>query len=249
MSVLSMPARFALAGILSVLLTGAALSGAWAQDAKTAETKATDAKPLGPIPGAGPVFIVIDPDRIRRESLAGKSINSEAEKYSKQFEDDNRKDEANLHAVELDLQKQRATMPQEQFAEKARAFDQKYGELQRTELRRRQAFERSFNAALLKWQQAMMDASRDVAAQHNADAVVQSQALLFYNTKWDVTNEIIDVMNKRVTKVDFPPPKLEPDTGAPLPGAAAAGAAPKQLQAQPQATQPAPSGGLKLPGN
>lgn len=200
MSVLSVSARFALAGILSAILAGVSVSAASAQDAKAADAK-TEAKPAS---GVGPVFIVIDPDRIRRESQAGKSINGEAEKYGKQIEEDNRKDESGLRSGEQELQKLRGTLPADQFAEKARTFEQKVAEVQRTELRRRQAFEKSYNTALIKWQQAMMDASRDVAAAHNADAVVQSQALLFYNTKWDVTNEIIDSMNKHVAKVDFP---------------------------------------------
>jgi Skp family chaperone for outer membrane proteins len=243
-----MPARFALAGILSALLAGASVSGASAQTTKPADAKSTDAKTLGPIPGQNPIFIVIDPDRIRRESMAGKSINSEAEKYGKQFEEQNQKDEATFRTEDQEFQKLRGTLTQEQLATKGHALELKYGEVQRVELRRRQAFEKSFNAAQLKWQQAMMEASRDIAAQHNADAVLQSQALLFFNTKWDVTNEIIDLMNKRLTKVDFPPPKVEADNGLPP---VSGGASSKQLQ--PGSVQApaagAPSGGLKLPQN
>jgi Skp family chaperone for outer membrane proteins len=229
------PALRALAGILSALIVASAAVAAQAQDTKPAAT----AK-VAPTPGAGPVFIVIDLERIRRESLAGKSINAEAEKYGKAVEDENRKAEAALRSGEQELQKQRGTLPAEQFAEKARAFEQKVSETQRTELRRRQALERSYNLAMVKWQQAMMEASRDVASSHNADAVVQSQALLFYNTKWDATNEVLDLMNKRVAKIDFPPPKMEPEAGAP---SAAQQSQPKQLQTSPQP----PSGGLKLP--
>jgi Skp family chaperone for outer membrane proteins len=248
MSVLSMTARVALAGLLSMVLAGAALTGALTQSAraadKPAETKTGDVKAAAPAGSpTGPVFIVIDPDRIRKESLAGKSLNAEAEKYGKQIDEENRKDESSFRVEEQEFQKQRGTLPQDQLTSRGRALEQRYGEVQRTELRRRQAFEKSFNMAMIKWQQAMMDASRDVAASHNADAVVQSQALLFYNTKWDVTNEIIDLMNKRVSKIDFPPPKLEPETGA-----AAGGAKDKQLQPSPQLqAQPQPSGGLKLP--
>jgi Skp family chaperone for outer membrane proteins len=242
MSMLSMPARLALAGIMSAALAVVALTGAMAQDAKAAdkpaEAKTSDAKPNGP------VFIVIDPDRILRESLAGKGLNVDAEKYGRQFEEENRKDELAVRSADQELQKQRGSLSQEQLAEKARGLDQRWGEVQRMELRRRQAFERSYNAARLKWQQAMMDASRDVAAAHNADAVVQSQALLFYNTKWDVTNEIIDLLNKRTTKIEFPAPKLEAEV---TPAPAAGGeTGKKQLQPSTQ-QQPQPSGGLKLP--
>ena len=243
MSGLARRPRGALAAMVSMFMAGALSAGFVAvAHAQTAQTKDAPAAAAKPAAGA-PVIVVIDAERVGRESLAGKSINTEAQKYDKSFTEDNRKDEAPLHTAEQELQKLRGTIPAEQFAEKARAFEQKMNELQRTEFKRRQAFEKSLNAATSKLREAVLEAAHDVALAHNADAVVQSQALLFYNTAWDVTNEVIDLMNKRVSKVDFPPPKIEPDV-PPVAGAAAqdpslAKPPPKQLQqAQPQ---------LKLP--
>jgi outer membrane protein len=235
-----MSVRPALAGMLSLLLVAAAGHSALADD--TATTKPAAAKPASS--GAtAPVIIVIDTDKIRRESAAGKSVDQQADVYGKAFEDQNRTDEAGLRAAQQEIQKQQGTLPQEQFAEKARQFDQKAGEVQRAELKRRQAFEKSFNAAILKWQQAMIDASRDVATAHNADVVMRSQALLFYNSNWDVTSEVIDLLNKRLSKVDFPPPKIEPDAPG-MAGAQDTGAAPtkesKEKKPKPQTLQLSP---------
>jgi Skp family chaperone for outer membrane proteins len=241
---LAMRSRDALAAVVSLAILGVASTGAMAQ---STQPKDAPAAPAAKPAASGPVLIVIDGERIRRESLAGKSFAAEAEKYDKSFTDEDRKEEAPLHATDQELQKLRGTIPQEQFTEKARAFEQKVAEVQHMEAKRHQAFERSYNAANYKLQQAILEAAHDVATAHNADVVLQSQALLFYNTGWDVTNEVIDLLNKRVTKVDFPPPKIEPDA----PGAAGATGATaedpgsakpaKQLQsAQPQ--QP-----LKLP--
>lgn len=220
MSKIRMHAQPVLAGMLSLLVAAAVVDNARADD--TTAAKAAPAKPAAA--NAAPVIIVIDTDKIRRESAAGKSVDQQAEVYGKTFEDQNRADEAGLRTTQQEIQKAQGTLPQDQFAEKARAFDQKAGEVQRAELKRRQAFEKSFNAAILKVQQAMIDATRDVATAHNADVVVRSQALLFYNTNWDVTSEVIDLMNKRLPKVDFPPPKIEPDAAG-VSGAQDAGTA------------------------
>lgn len=232
-----MSARPALAGMLSLFIAATAGQAAFADDTTAAKPAATKPASTG---ATAPVIIVIDTDKIRRESAAGKSVDQQAEAYGKNFEDQNRADEAGLRAAQQEIQKQQGTVPQEQFAEKARAFDQKAGEVQRAELRRRQAFEKSFNAAILKVQQAMIDATRDVATAHNADVVVRSQALLFFNSNWDVTTEVIDLMNKRLSKVEFPPPKVEPDVAGANGAAAGQDAAakdkkPKQtLQLSPQ---------------
>jgi Skp family chaperone for outer membrane proteins len=197
---------------LTMIIFGAialAANFARAQDATTAKPAAASSAS-----SAGPVIVVIDTDRIRRECLAGKSVDAEAGKYSRGIEDENRKEESALHATELELQKLRATLPQDQFAEKARAFEQKVAEVQRGELKRRQAFDKSANTAMGKVQRVMIEAARDVASAHNADLVIQSQALLFYVTAWDVTNEVLELMNKRVTQVDFQPPAIEADQPA-----------------------------------
>jgi Skp family chaperone for outer membrane proteins len=218
--------------------------GAMAQSTQPKDAPA--AKPAG----SAPVMIVIDGERIRQESLAGKSFSAEAEKYNKGFQEEDHKDEAPLHATDQELQKLRGTIPPEQFAEKARAFEQKVAEVQHVELKRHQAFERSLNAADYKLRQAILAAAHDVATAHSADVVLQSQALLFYNTSWDVTNEVIDLLNKRITKVDFPPPTIEPDQPG-APGATAAddaGTAKPAKPAKPPALQQAqPQQQLKLP--
>ena len=58
--------------------------------------------------------------------------------------------------------------------------------------------------------------------------MIQSQALLFYVTGWDVTNEVLDLMNQRVTQVEVQPPTVEPDQ----PAAAAPAEQPKAAKSK-----------------
>jgi len=209
-----------------VLTVGAALAlgVAWSGGAALAQDSA--AKPAAGAPTV-PVIIVIDPDRVVRESAAGKSVAVEADKYGKGFEEDSRKEEAGLQASAQEVQKQQASLTREQVDQKRGELEQRAAEIRRNELKRRQAFERSYNAAMDQVQQAMIDATREVALARRADVVLVRQALMFFNGQFDVTGEVIDLMNKRITKIDFPPPKIEAD----VPGAAGAPGA-----AQPQAS-------------
>ncbi len=240
---LSMRSRSVLVAAVSVAIAAAVVPGALAQSTQSKDASASAAKPAA----GAPVLVVIDAERIRRESLAGKSINAEAEKYDRSFREEAQKDEAPLRATQQELEKLRGKIPPEQFAEKARAFEQRVAEVQRIELKRRQALDKSYNTASYKWQQAMLDAAREVASNRNADAVLQSQALVFYNTGWDVTNEVIDLMNKRVSKIDFPPPKIEPDSPAIAGSAPQEGTAGKPQAKTLQSSQPQEQQQLKLP--
>ena len=234
------------------LASGAAL----AQDATT-KPAAAPAAAQAPAASEIPIVIVIDTDRIMRESAAGKSVNTEAEKYGKTFEDQSRKEETDLQAEVIDFQKQQGTLSKDQFETRRAQLEQKTAEVRRNELRRRQAFERSGNAAMGQVVDAMNNAAREVALAHHADLVVLRQALMFFNSKFDATQEVLDLMNKKVAKVDFPPPKLEDlpgdagAQGAATPAAPGAAAKPKPApSAAVKQTPPAASGGqlqLNLP--
>jgi Skp family chaperone for outer membrane proteins len=175
-----------------------------------------------------PIIVVVDTDRIRRETTAGRNLDAQAEKYGKALDEDNRRDEAALKADELALQQQRQSLPQDQFTEKTRAFEQRVSDAQRIELKRRQAFDKSFNAAALQLQHAAVDATHEVATARNADIVIVKQAVLFFNASMDVTQDIINLVNRRLPAVEFPPPKMEPDG----PQGSAATPSPSQAPAQ-----------------
>jgi Skp family chaperone for outer membrane proteins len=183
---------------------------------------ATTAKAAAPAAGApaSPVIVVIDPDRIRRESAAGKAVDIDLEKYGRAFDDENRKEEGGLQAAAQELDKDQKTLTKDQIDERRHAIAIKAEEIRQSEIKRRQAFDKSANLAGQKLYQGMLESSRDIASAHNADIVMRSQALLFFNTQLDVTNEVIDLMNKRLPKVEFPPPKIEADAPAGGPAAA-----------------------------
>src|SRR5208282_1720677 len=119
-------------------------------------------------------------------------------------------------------------LTKDQIDERRHTLAIKADELRQIEIRRNQAFQKSANLAGQKLYQGMLESSRDVASSHNADIVMRSQALLFFNTQLDVTNQVIDLLNKRLPKVDFPAPKIEAEASA---GAMAQPANPDQPKA------------------
>lgn len=203
---------------LGALLGGAALAMQWllVAGAAAAETGSPTTLPTNPI------VAIVDIDRIMAESAATKSINAQAERYRKSFTEQDGKEEATLHATQQSLEQQRKSLSQEVFAEKLREFDRQVAEVQRMELKRSRAYDRSFNTAMAKVQETMIQAAREVAQAHNANVVVVKRAVLFYDDRMDITAEIIALMNRKLPTTEFPPPKIEADAGPP-PGQGAAG--------------------------
>jgi Skp family chaperone for outer membrane proteins len=162
-----------------------------------------------------PVMGVVDVDEIQQESLAAKAVRAQAAKYRQEFQQQASSEEAALRATQQAIEQDRKTLPPQALAEKARAFDASVAEYQRKELARRRAFEKSFNAAMSKVQQAMIDATRQVATAHGANVILPRGQVLLFDDKMNMTKEIIALMDKLLPTAEFPQPQLESETPSP----------------------------------
>jgi Skp family chaperone for outer membrane proteins len=179
------------------------------------------------LPG-NPVIAVVDIDFIMRESAAAKSVRAQAEKYRKTFYEEDSKAEASLQAQQQQLEQQRKTLSQDGFAAKAQEFDRSVREQQLKSQARGQAFEKSFNAAMTKVQDQMIRATGEIASQRGATMVMSRQALLMLDDRMDITKDIIVVMDKRLSSVDFPEPKVEMPSAQSGPAAGSGALVPAQ---------------------
>lgn len=196
--------RLFVCGGLAVALAGVSASPAFAQ--------AADGSAAAPAPAAtisAPVIAIIDVDQILQESMAAKGVRSQADKYQQTFQNEMSKEEATLRSTQQDLDQQRKTMSQDAFAEKARAFDASVADFQRKGLARRKAFDKSFNTAMGQVQQAMLEATQQVASHHGATVVLPRSQVVLFDDKMNITKEIIAAMDKKLSHVDFPAPKVE----------------------------------------
>jgi Skp family chaperone for outer membrane proteins len=167
----------------------------------------------GPIPL--PVIGVVDVDQIQQESLAAKAVRAQAVKYRQEFQQQDNAEEAALRATKQVIEQDSKTLPPQELADKARAFDASVADYQRKELARRRAFEKSFNLAMGKVQQAMYDATRQVAMSHGANVILPRGQVLLFDDKMNLTKEIIVLMDKALPGADFPPPQIDLEPLAP----------------------------------
>ncbi len=205
--------RLLLAGPLSAVV----LAGLLWLPAATA--KAQEVSPPAPTTGAAalpaPVIVVVDVDQILQESVAAKSVRSQADKYQQSFQDETSKEETRLRATQQEIEQQRKTLSPEAFAEKARAFENSFGDYQRKVNARRQAFSKSVSIAMGHVQQAMLEATQQVTVARGANIVLPRTQVMLFDDKMNATKDIIAVMDKKLTHVDFPAPKVEPEAAPP----------------------------------
>jgi Skp family chaperone for outer membrane proteins len=173
------------------------------------------APPAAPGPAPVPVIGVVDVDEIMQESAAAKAVRAQAAKYRQDFQTQGSAEEAALRAAQQAIEQERKTLSPQDLAEKARTFDTSVAEYQKRELARRRAFEKSFQAAMTKVQQAMLEATGKVAMAHGANVILPRGQVLLFDDKMSMTKEIIALMDKALPTADFPPPAVDGENPPP----------------------------------
>jgi Skp family chaperone for outer membrane proteins len=161
-----------------------------------------------------PVIGIIDVDTVQLEALAAKAVRTQADKYRQDFQQQGQAEEAALRQQQQAIEQQRKNnaLSPDALAEKARAFDASVADYQRMVQSRRRAFEKSYNTAMAKVQQAMVDATAKAAQAHGANVILPRGQVVLFDDKMNLTKEIVAFMDKALPTVDFPAPQIESET-------------------------------------
>lgn len=198
---------------LGARLSAAVLAIAVLASAASAET------PKAPPGVTAPVVIVVDLNRIQRDTLAGKQIAANREKYQQAFNSEFETTRKQLQETEQDLARQRTSLSPEIFQEKARALNEEVATFQRRFQGAARALDKSTSQASNELQKIAITVTSEVASEMGAGLVMHKQHVFLHDERMDVTGTIIERINKRLPSVAFPIPEIE--GAAPAPGGTA----------------------------
>ena len=188
--------------VLSVLLALAAPAAAQGQKAK----------------GGAPVVAVVDVQLVLREATAAKAVRQTVETRRVAFEKELDKETQELRRAEEELRKQQPQLEPEALAERKRELERRFGELRRRTDERRGLLSQSYNAAMRQVRQEMARALAEIMNERRIDVSMSRTAVLIFDEKLDITQEVLARLNKRLPKVEVrfnpPPPAAaaEPQT-------------------------------------
>lgn len=198
--------------------------------AASAQTKAPAAAPTLAAGGASaappvpaPIVMIVDFEGIMAVSKAGKSIQSQLDTQRQTMQKEIGQRENDLRNEEQELQKQRATLPADQFETKARDFQQKVAAYQREAQLRDRALGQGFGEAKQKLQQALAEVVQQLTTERGANLVLYKSQVFLYETSYDASQEALKRLDVKLPAVTVTIPKLSDVAGAqPAPAAAPA---------------------------
>ena len=217
-----------------VVFVWALVGNAVAQQAPPAPAAPPEPSPSAPLPSPQNLTVmVVDVQALLQNSKAAKMVRSQIEQKRGEYTKDISHQEELLRAERDALQRQQASLSPESLNQKGREFQQKVNELERNVQGKRQALEKSNGDALQKIQEEMLKIIADIAKQRKANLVFQRSDLVLFDQVFDVTDEVMQ-------KLDEQMPTLTVEFVAPVPPSASATPS-ASAPTNPPAPNPGPS--------
>ncbi|CAO3444426.1 OmpH family outer membrane protein [Azospirillum sp.] len=195
------------AGLLFAATSAQAQTQPKAEAPKAATATATATPPA---PGAelkAPVIAVIDVQKIMQESTASKGITKSFESLRDSYQKEISALEDKLRKTEDELRKQQTVLSPEALATKRRDFEKQVADVQKTVQNRKRALETSLNEAMAVVHKTMVDVVAEISRERGANLVLARQQFVLVDTQLDVTDTVMERVNKKLPQVALNVPK------------------------------------------
>ncbi|MBM3516487.1 MAG: OmpH family outer membrane protein [Alphaproteobacteria bacterium] len=153
------------------------------------------------------VVAIINYQRLEQDSAAAKTLLAQIGEYRTAYQAEITGQEDKLRAEAQELERQRTILSQEAFNDKRRAFETKTQELERQVIERNREFERAVAAARGELLKTVLAIVTDLASERGFNIVLDSSQALFVSKSLDLTQVVLDQLDKRLPKlaVSLPP--------------------------------------------
>lgn len=164
-----------------------------------------------------PTVMVLDVQAALQQSSAAKGLRTQRDQYLQSFQADLDKNRAALKEIENDLVKQKSAMAPELWQQKARAFEQQVFEFNQRFQRGNQAVEKSFRTGMSELSDALAQVTEELAGELGANLVLPKSQIFLHDPRMEVTQQVIERLNKKHPAVNFPTPTVEGDNSPRVP--------------------------------
>jgi Skp family chaperone for outer membrane proteins len=158
-------------------------------------------------PPPAPVIVMVDMQQLVYNSKAGKGIQGQMDKQRQAFSKEVAQQEDELQKARTELERQRSALPPDQFEAKGRQFQQRLQELDRSVQAKQKAWQAVYSEAMSKVEEGALQVVAEIAAEHQANLVIQKAAVIFGKDGFDITADAMQRLDQRLPAVTVNQPK------------------------------------------
>ncbi len=152
-----------------------------------------------------PIIIVIDTQKILRESKAVQSIQKQIGEQRAAYQDELKGKETALRQEDEALRRQSTIISQDAFSQRKRDLEKRVGALQREIQEKRRALDKVFSQGMQQVQAALVEITKEIAKARKADLVLQRTMVVFVHPKMEITDDALAKLNANLPTVKLPP--------------------------------------------
>ncbi len=183
------------------------------------------------------VVAVVDGGKLTQAAKAMKSAQDEAEKLAKRFDADFAAEQKKLQAEYQQLEKDRLKITGQEYDQRLQKLNARFAEVRRTAQIRQEQMSRAVRVVQLQFRNEVVKVIQAMSVEAGYTLVVEKSAILHSAAQLDITDKVLERLDKAQILVKFEfPPKAEIET-APAPAATP----PATPQAAPAPKPPAPA--------
>ena len=202
-------AALAVVGVLALIA-----SPALAQQQRPAQQPAPAQRPaaqpaeraLRPLPPKGTQIVIIDIGMVVRDSAAARTMRSQADRQQAAMRAEEEKTEKDLRAAEQELVQQRTILAPEAFNQRRRDFERRVNEAQQGAQAKRRDFDEAMQGVQRRIEASMTEIVLELAKENEYKIVMPRAAVVASHDQVDITDEVIQRLNKKLPNVAIPAP-------------------------------------------
>ncbi len=145
---------------------------------------------------------VLDIEKIAKESKAVHDIQVKVSKKQDEFQKEISKKQAELESDQKKLEAKKTTFSKEGFEKEQKAFEKKIDALKELVDKRQNSLKKASADSMAKVNDKMKEIISEIAKAKELNLIVPSSQVVFSADSLDISAEVLEKLNKKVTKID-----------------------------------------------
>ncbi len=151
-----------------------------------------------------PRILVIDVQQVMQQSTAVDAIQAQLDERRQEFQAELKAKEQEIREEEQALARQRSILSKEVFAQKRKELEEKVALVQREVQTRQQQLAELQQQGMGRVNEALVQIVQEKAKTRDADLVLGKGAIILVRAEFEITEEVLAELNKRLPSVELP---------------------------------------------
>ncbi len=144
---------------------------------------------------------VLDVIKLLKNSDAAVSMKDQLNSIAKKYTEEDQKQKKEIQKKEEELLRQKATLTPEAFSDRKNAFEKTVIEFNKSSNTKRQALAQAEKDAINQIEDEVEKIVQKISDEQQIGAVLRKSAIILSDPKLDITQNVIDELNKKLSSV------------------------------------------------